>query len=49
MNKWPFLLKMHKENNEQCREKSEKLCKVKMAGESDRTPVIDRTEYCNFL
>ena len=37
MNKWPFLLKMHKENNEQCREKSEKLYKVKRASESNRT------------
>ena len=45
MNKWPFLLKMHKENNGQCREKNEKLCKVKRAGESNRAQVIDRTEY----
>ena len=29
MNKSPFLLKMRKENNGQCREKNEKLCKVK--------------------
>ena len=29
MNKEPFLLKMPKENNEQCREKNKKLCKVK--------------------
>ena len=38
---------MHKENNGQCREKDEKLCKVKRTGESDRTPFIDRTEYYN--
>ena len=48
MNKEPFLLKMRKENNEQCREKNEKLCKVKRAGESDRTSFIDRTEYYNL-
>ena len=29
MNKESFLLKMPKENNEQCREKNKKLCKVK--------------------
>ena len=29
MNKQPFLLKMYKENNGRCREKNEKLCKVK--------------------
>ena len=29
MNRWPFLLKMQKENNGQCREKNEKLCKIK--------------------
>ena len=29
MNKWPFLLKMRQENNGQCREKREMLCKVK--------------------
>ena len=29
MNELEFLLKMHKENNGQCREKNEKLCKVK--------------------
>ena len=39
---------MRKENNGQCREKNEKLCKVKTAGESDRTPFIDRTEYYNL-
>ena len=27
---------------------NEKLCKVKRAGESDRTPFIDRTEYHNL-
>ena len=48
MNKWLFLLKMHKENNGQCRGKNEKLCKVKRAGESNRTQVIDRTEYNNL-
>ena len=48
MNKKPFLLKMCKENNEQCREKNEKLCKVKRARESDHTPFIDRTEYYNL-
>ena len=48
-NEWvPILLKMRKENNGQCREKKEKLCKVKRAGESDRTPFIDRTEYYNI-
>ena len=39
---------MRKENNGQCREKDEKLCKVKRAGESDRMPFIDRTEYYNL-
>ena len=39
---------MHKENNGQCRGKNEKLCKVKRAGESNRTQVIDRTEYYNL-
>ena len=48
MNKWLFLLKMHKENNGQCRGKNEKLCKVKRAGESNHTQVIDRTEYYNL-
>ena len=48
MNKWLFLLKMHKENNGQYRGKNEKLCKVKRAGESNRTQVIDRTEYYNL-
>ena len=52
MNKKPVLLKIHQENNGQCREKNkklcEKLCKVKRFGESDRTPFIDRTEYYNF-
>ena len=48
MNKWPFLLKMRKENNGQCREKNENLCKVKSTGKSDRAPFIDRTEYCNL-
>ena len=45
MNKYPFLLKMRKENNRQCRENNAKLRKVKRAGESDRTQFIDRTEY----
>ena len=44
MNKYPFLLKMHKENDGQCREKNEKLCKVERAG----TPFIDKTEYYIF-
>ena len=39
---------MCKENNEQRREKNEELCKVKRAGESDRTPFIGRTEYYNL-
>ena len=39
---------MRKENNGQCREKDEKLCKVKRAGESDRMPFIGRTEYYNL-
>ena len=43
MNKFPCLLKMRKENNGQCREKIEKLCKVKRADESDCTPFIDNT------
>ena len=44
-----YLVKMRKENNGQCREKnSKKLRKVKRAGESDRTPFIDRTEYYNL-
>ena len=34
---------MRKENNGQCREKIEKLCKVKRADESDCTPFIDNT------
>ena len=29
MNKYPFLLKMRQEHNGQCREKNEKLCKLK--------------------
>ena len=37
---------MHQENDGQCIEKNKKLCKVKRAGESDRTPFIDRTENC---
>ena len=41
-------MKMRKENNEQCREKNEKLCKVTRADESDRTPFIERTEYHNL-
>ena len=41
-------MKIRKENNGQCREKNEKLQKVKSAGESDRAPFIDRTEYCNI-
>ena len=41
-------MKMRKENNEQCREKNKKLCKVKRAGESDRTSFIERTEYYNL-
>ena len=36
------------ENNGQCREKNEKLYKVKRAGESNRMPFIDRTEYYNL-
>ena len=48
MNKPPFLLKIRKENNRQCREKNEKLFKVKRAGESDHTSFIDRTEYYNL-
>ena len=36
---------MGKEDNGQCREKNEMLCKVKRAGESDHMPFIDRTEY----
>ena len=28
--------------------KNEKLCKVKRAGESDHTPLIDRTEFYNL-
>ena len=39
---------MRKENNGQCREKNDKLYKVERAGESDRIPFIDRTEYYNF-
>ena len=41
-------MKMRKENNGQCREKNEKLCKVKRTGENGRTPFIDRTEYYNL-
>ena len=48
MNEKPFFLKMLEENNGQCREKNEKLCKVKRAGESDSTPFIYRTEYYNL-
>ena len=36
---------MRKENKGQCREKNEKLCNEKRAGERDRTSFIDRTEY----
>ena len=43
-----FLLKMCKENNGQCKEKKKKLCKVKRAGESNRTPFIDKNDYHNF-
>ena len=39
---------MRKENNGQCREKDENLCKVKRAAESDHTPFIDWTEYYNL-
>ena len=41
-------MKIHKENNGQCREKNKKLCKVKKAVESDRRPFIDKTEYYNL-
>ena len=39
---------MCKEYNEEWREMNEKLCKVKMTGESDRTPFINNTEYGLF-
>ena len=52
MNKKPFLLKTCKENNGQCREKNEKLCKVKRVDKSHLISFTDRTEYdglFNFL
>ena len=41
-------MKMRKENNGQCKEKNERLSKVKRARESDLTPFIYRTEYYNL-
>ena len=48
MNKQPFLLRMRKENNGQCKEKNKKLRKLKKTGQNDRTPFICRTEYYNL-
>ena len=39
---------MRKENNGQCREKNERLCKVKGTDESDHMPFTSRAEYYNL-
>ena len=39
---------MHKENNEQYREKSEKVHKGKRTSENNHTPFIDKIECYNL-